>query len=51
MTCKERILSNQYADIITEYLFLPGDIDLQGLDYCIERVNDELNIYKTKIYL
>lgn len=44
MTCKERILSNQYADIITEYLFLPGDINLQGLDYCFERVNDELNI-------
>lgn len=44
MTCKERILSNNYADIITEYLFLQEYITLNGIDYCTQIIEDDLSI-------
>lgn len=44
MTCKERILSNDYADIITDFI-LPGSFDYQiPVDNCIHEVLGEVRI-------
>lgn len=43
MTCKEKILSNEFADLITDYL-LPLDQVMDELDYCRINVKNEFNI-------
>lgn len=43
MTCKERILSNEYADLITDYL-VPIDMVMENLDYCRITVENQFNV-------
>lgn len=41
MTCKERILSNDYVDIIIDFV-LPGEtLARLGFDYCFQALDDE----------
>lgn len=44
MTCKERILSDDYIDIITNYR-LPAEFEMEvPIDYCEHRLDDEFGI-------
>ncbi len=43
MTCKERILSNDYADIIIDFILPEGSLAEQGLDYCIHTLDEEFS--------
>ncbi|MBD5522596.1 MAG: S8 family peptidase [Lachnospiraceae bacterium] len=44
MTCKEKILSNDYADLILNYT-RPGEFaEMVDLDYCIKSLDEEYNI-------
>lgn len=44
MDCKERILSNDYADVIIEYV-LPEEMRAQlGFDYCFSAIDDEFGV-------
>lgn len=44
MTCKEKILSNEYADIIINNL-QPNELDvLADIDYCDDTIDDEFNV-------
>lgn len=45
MTCRERILSNDYADIITDFR-ISEELDYeQAPDYCSHKLTEELSIY------
>ncbi|MCM1251936.1 MAG: S8 family peptidase [Clostridium sp.] len=41
MTCKERILSNDYADIIIDYVLPDDRLAQQEVDYCFQPLDDE----------
>lgn len=44
MTCKEAIISNEYADILLDFS-LPGELlELLNIDYCFRRIDDEFAI-------
>ena len=44
MTCKEKILSNDYADIIITNI-QPDEVELlNNVDYCANTIDDEFNI-------
>ena len=43
MTCKEKILSNDYADIIIDFV-LPAEILAGRLDYCFRALDDEFGV-------
>lgn len=44
MTCKERILSNEYADVIVDFT-LPNEVlTMVNLDYCFRRLDDEFGV-------
>ena len=43
MTCKEKILSNDYADIIIDFV-LPREILAGRLDYCFQALDDEFGV-------
>lgn len=51
MTCKERILSNDYADIIIDFT-LPEEalarLTAQGIDYCFRALDDEFGFAYVK---
>lgn len=45
MDCKERILSNDYMDLITDFLLPPGSIQQEaGSDFCLISVDDTYNL-------
>lgn len=44
MTCKERILSNEFADLITDYTVSPEPI-MEQLDYCRLPIENQYNIF------
>lgn len=44
MTCKEKILSNEYADLITDYT-LPFELIREDLDYCRTPIENQYNIF------
>lgn len=45
MTCRERILSNEYTDIIVNFV-LPDDYEYGGFDdYCRHVIHEDLQIY------
>ena len=41
MTCKERILSNDYADIIIDFVLPEETLARLGFDYCFRALDDE----------
>lgn len=44
MTCKERILSNEYADVILDFT-LPNEVlTMVNLDYCFRGLDDEFGV-------
>lgn len=44
MTCKERILSNEYADIILDFVLPDEFLSRINFDYCFRRLDDEFGI-------
>ncbi|MCM1145653.1 MAG: hypothetical protein NC318_05475 [Blautia sp.] len=44
MTCKEKILSNDYADIIIDYVLPEEALAQQEIDYCFRAVDDEFGV-------
>lgn len=45
MTCRERILSNEFADLIVNFV-LPEEYEYERpVDYCKHRMNEDLQIY------
>jgi len=45
VTCRERILSNEYADLVVNYV-LPDDYDYERpTDYCRHIIHEDLQIY------
>ncbi|MCM1048717.1 MAG: S8 family peptidase [Clostridiales bacterium] len=44
MTCKEAILSNDYADIILDFTLPDEVLSTLDIDYCFRRVDDEFGI-------
>ncbi|MDE5933419.1 MAG: hypothetical protein K2H40_13210, partial [Lachnospiraceae bacterium] len=44
MTCKERILSNDYADIILDYALPESALTELGYDYCLSNIDDEFGV-------
>lgn len=45
MTCRERILSNEYADLIVNFV-LPDEYEYERpADYCKHKMNEDLQIY------
>ncbi|MCM1174447.1 MAG: hypothetical protein NC341_05275 [Blautia sp.] len=44
MNCKERILSNDYADIIIDYVLPEEQLAVQGFDYCFSAIDDEFGV-------
>ena len=44
MTCKERILSNDYADVIIDFMLPEEALEGQGIDYCFRSINDEFGV-------
>ena len=44
MTCKEAILSNEYADIILDYTLPAEFLSRLNIDYCFRRIDDEFGI-------
>ena len=48
MTCKEKILSNEYADLIINYI-QPNELEgLMNVDYCSHILNDEFTAVYVK---
>ena len=41
MTCKERILSNDYVDIIIDFVLPDETLARLGFDYCFRALDDE----------
>lgn len=39
MTCRERIISNDYADLITDYVIADELLGISPLDYCIHEID------------
>lgn len=39
MTCRERIISNDYADLITDYIIADEVLKISPLDYCIHEID------------
>lgn len=44
MTCKERILSNEYADVILDYTLPDELLTMLNPDYCFRRLDDEFGV-------
>lgn len=44
MTCRERILSEEYADIITDYILPPSLLSFSTIDYCWQRISGDFGI-------
>ncbi|MCM1038900.1 MAG: S8 family peptidase [Roseburia sp.] len=44
MTCKERILSNDYADLIIDYVLPEEALARQEVDYCFRAIDEEFGI-------
>lgn len=44
MACKEKILSNDYADIIIDYVLPDEVLAEQNLDYCFRALDDEFGV-------
>lgn len=44
MTCKERILSEEYYDLITDYLFPTEYLDREQPDYCYVPIDDKFGV-------
>lgn len=48
MTCKEKIISNEYADLIINHI-LPEELEaLTNADYCFEAIDEEFSIAYVK---
>ncbi len=41
MTCKERILSNEYADVIIDYVLPEEELQRLNFDYCFSEIDEE----------
>ena len=41
MTCKDRILSNDYADVIIDYVLPEEDLQRLNFDYCYDVIDEE----------
>jgi len=44
MTCKERILSNDYADVIIDYVLPEGELERLNFDYCFSKIDEEFGV-------
>lgn len=44
MTCKERILSNDYADVILDFTLPDEFLGRLNLDYCFRKLDDEFGV-------
>lgn len=44
MTCKEKILSNDYADILIDYVLPEEALAEQEIDYCFRALDDEFGV-------
>ncbi len=44
MTCKERILSNDYADVIIDYRLPEGTLNRWNIDFCFQPFDEEFSI-------
>jgi len=44
MNCKERILSNDYADIIIDYELPEDGLAERGVDYCFSAIDNEFGV-------
>lgn len=44
MTCKERILSNDYADVIVDYMLSEGSLGRWDVDFCFRSFDEEFVI-------
>lgn len=44
MTCKEKILSDDYADIIIDYVLPEEALARQNIDYCFRALDDEFGV-------
>ena len=48
MTCRERILSNEYADLVVNFV-LPDEYEyVRPVDYCKHVINEDLQLYYIK---
>ena len=48
MTCRERILSNEYADLVVNFV-LPDEYEyVRPIDYCKHVINEDLQLYYIK---
>lgn len=44
MTCKEKILSNEFADLITDYVTADEFLEISPLDYCIHGIDGSYGV-------
>ena len=48
MTCKEKILSEEYYDLITDYLFTEEFKESGVPDYCYTKIDDKYGLVYVK---
>ena len=48
MTCREKILSEDYYDLITDYLFTEEFREAEVPDYCFTKIDDKYGLVYVK---